>query len=413
VPKSLRQRLPEPVKRLARKARRGYKRTVASPPPAGIPQPPRPVVPDTPVRLLAGPANFAGQAWAWSRAAEREIDGLGAVVFDLDRGGLSFDSDYKVPVPVYRSGQWGAEQELWIGESFTHVLIDAMRPVLGPRYGEDCGAEIAVIERRGVAVSLAAHGSDIRLPSKHVELYPTSPFADPPAEQADYVQRLEKQAERLGAIIRGHDGPTFVSTPDLLDFAPAAHLLPVVVDIDRWTSPLPVLERERPVVLHAPSNGFLKGSPLIDPLLEELDARGVIEYRRIQGVPHSEMPGFVADSDIVVDQVVLGLYSVAAVEGLAAGRVVIAHVPDRIRARVPGGELPIVDATADTLVEVIEQILADRDAYRAIAAEGPAFARRVHDGRYSARVLADGLGLTPPPLDPSIPALPPAPGERP
>ncbi|MFX4971195.1 hypothetical protein ABTB72_19645, partial [Acinetobacter baumannii] len=83
------------------------------------------------------------------------------------------------------------------------------------------------------------------------------------------------------------------------------------------------------------------------------------------------MPALVADADIVLDQFVLGLYSAMAVQGLAAGRLVVAHVPDRVRERVPGGHLPIADATADDVVALIERVLDDRDTYRELAAQGP------------------------------------------
>ena len=73
-------------------------------------EPPRPVVADTPVRLLVGPANFAGQAWAWARAAERHLDGVGATVMGVQRGLLEFEADYAVPLPVYRSYPWSVAQ---------------------------------------------------------------------------------------------------------------------------------------------------------------------------------------------------------------------------------------------------------------------------------------------------------------
>jgi len=86
---------------------------------------------------------------------------------------------------------------------------------------------------------------------------------------------------------------------------------------------------------------------------------------------------------------------VAAGEGLAAARVVVGHVADRVRERV-GEDLPIVEATAQTVGEVLERICDERDWACERAAAGLDFVRRVHDGRRSAAVLAPFLGLTPP-----------------
>jgi hypothetical protein len=355
--------------------------------PAG--EPARPPVPTTAVRLLVGPANFAGQAWAWARAAEQHLDGVGATVMAVQRGGLDFEADYAVPVAVYRSPRWAAAQKDWITREFTHVLIDAMRPLMGPLYGDGCGREIDMLRAAGLTVGLIAHGSDIRVPSAHRALYPRSPF-DP---DHPTTKGLQAQSQRLSAVMLGFDGPTFVSTPDLLDFAPAATWLPVVVDGARWATDAPVLERPRPVVVHVPSNPFLKGSNLVDGPLQEMANRGLIEYRRLEGVPPEQMPLLVRDADIVLDQFMLGLYSVMAVEGMFAGRLVVAHVADRVRARVPG-ELPIVESGPEDVVTVLQQVLDDRDHYRGVAQAGLAYARQVHDGTRSARVLAGFLGGT-------------------
>jgi hypothetical protein len=388
--RSLRQRLPEPVLQLLRWLRRVLLRWRERLFPPDLVHPPRPVVDlQAPVRLLVGPANFAGQAWAWARAAERELPGVSATAMSVERGGLAFDSDYSVPVPVYRSLRWQREQLDAVRSTYTHVLMDAMRAVLGNRYGEDCRRDIQVLERAGLRVGLIAHGSDIRLGSLHRELYPHSPWHD---ESWDYGRRLQAQAERLGGILNGFDGATFVSTPDLLDFAPRATWLPTVVDAEPWRSDVPVLRRARPVVLHVPSNPRLKGSHLVDPLLHRMHDEGRIEYRRLEGVAPGDMPALVADADVVLDQFVLGLYSVMAIQGMAAGRLVVAHVHDRVRARTPV-PLPVLEATPDDLVEVLEKVLADRSPYQELAAQGPSYAAEVHDGRRSARVLAPFLGL--------------------
>ena len=220
---------------------------------------------------------------------------------------------------------------------------------MGPLYGDDCRREIETLQAAGVQVGLIAHGSDIRVPSQHRALYPRSPF-DP---DHPTTRGLQAQSERLAAVMLGLDGPTFVSTPDLLDFAPRASWLPVVVD-GRWACDRPVLERRRPVVVHVPSNPFLKGSALVDPHLKQMSDTGRIEYRRRRASRPTGCRMWWKDADIVLDQFVLGLYSVMAVQGMFAGRLVVAHVADRVRDRVPG-ELPVVEAGPDDVVDVLDE----------------------------------------------------------
>jgi hypothetical protein len=127
----------------------------------------------------------------------------------------------------------------------------------------------------------------------------------------------------------------------------------------------------------------MKGSDLIEPTLRDLEARGLIEYRRLEHVPQAELVGVIQDADIVLDHFVIGNYGVMTCQAMAAGRVSIANISKRVRDRVPVG-IPTIQADPDTLGSVIEGVLADRDAARTVAARGPAFVRELHDGRSSA-----------------------------
>lgn len=170
--------------------------------------------------------------------------------------------------------------------------------------------------------------------------------------------------------------------------------MPVVVDVERWATSEPVLERSRPLVMHAPSNPRLKGTEAIETALHRLAGTGLIEYRRLEGVPNDRMPAALAEADIVVDQLVMGLYGVGACEAMAAGRVVVSYVGDDVRARVratTGLDLPVAEAGPDTLADVVAGIVTDRDAARELAAAGPGFVREVHDGSRAAAALAGWL----------------------
>lgn len=383
--------VPEPVVALARDARRVLRRAAvlgsdASWPPAGA-------SPDAAagVRLLVGGANFAGQAWAWARTAER-LGGVSARAFAVRRGGFPFPSDLDVPVARLADPRWQRAQEQWVLGSFTHALVESFRPVLGDAHGSDCRGDLAVLRAGGIRLALVAHGSDVRQPSLHAATYPTSPFRGAGAE-GQYVAKLERQATRNRETAAHFDGPVFVSTPDLLDFVPGATWLPTVLDLAPWeqaAAGLGALERDRPLVLHVPTNPRLKGTAEIDAAMQALHAEGLVEYRRVQGVAPDDMPALVASADVVVDQVALGLYSLTAVEAMAAGRLVVAHVPEHVRARTPV-PLPVLEADGATLVDVVRQALAGRDSARALAAEGPAYVRAVHDGTRSAEVLAGWL----------------------
>jgi glycosyltransferase involved in cell wall biosynthesis len=152
------------------------------------------------------------------------------------------------------------------------------------------------------------------------------------------------------------------------------------------------MERAVPIVLHAPSRASMKGSAYVEDAMRVLTSEGLVDYRRIEGVAPSNMPDEIANCDIVLEQFTLGSYGVMAAQAMAAGRVVVGHVTPEVRGLCPG-DLPIVEATPDLLVDVVRGLLEDRDRAREFAEAGRRYVRDVHSGERSARVLIDTLGL--------------------
>lgn len=359
--------------------------------PSAIPAPVRP--PDGSTRLLIAPANFAAQGYAWARAAER-LPQVGAVNMQFrGRADYGFPADYAVAEQIYRhSFRWGRQQRDAVGAGFSHVAIEAERAVFGAAFDRVVAREVEWMRGRGIQVLSISHGTDIRLPGRHAQLDEWSPFR---RGDADWVAALDRQARANQRVLDAIDAPEFVSTPEMLLDRPGSRWLPIVVDPDRWSTDAPVLEHPTPVIVHAPTNPLVKGTALVEPVVEAMASAGTVDYRRVLKVPADRMPGLYADADVVLEQFALGMYSVTAVEAMAAGRLVIGHVHDQVRDHVrdvTGHELPVVEATPDSLRDVLHDVVERRETYREIAATGPRFVAEVHDGRESARVLAPFLG---------------------
>lgn len=360
---------------------------------ADIPQPP--ATGSQPVRLLIGPANEVEQGFQWARAVERSYDGVDAVaVMGFDPGNYGVRADLRIPEAVYlRSRAWHDAFEAALLRR-THVLIESALPLLGRRYRSDAFAEAARLREAGVAVAMIFHGSDIRPPARHAADEPWSPYRDRRMPSALLADRTGRTLSRL----RRDRLPAFVTTPDLLRYVPGATWCPVVVSPADWRTERPAPRPGTPpVVVHAPSSARVKGTHLIDPVARRLAAEGVIDYRRVEGLPATAMPGVYAEADVVLDQFLIGSYGVAACEALASGRLVVGHVDEATRALVlaeTGTDLPIVEATVDDLEAVLRAIARDPDAFAENRRAGPDFVEAVHDGRRSALALSGFLGLS-------------------
>ncbi|MGV1034572.1 MAG: glycosyltransferase [Microbacteriaceae bacterium] len=345
--------------------------------------------PSKPVRLFIGPVNYAGQGHQWARAVELLGDVSARNFVNSDNNVLQYPSDYQVPWRTSEhSRRWQRELLDALSTSYTHVLFEACFPVLGGMFGGDVAKQVALLQSKGLSVGIVGHGTDVRLPSRHVQQEPWSMF-----HSDDWVrpQLVEDVVGRNLRLIDALNVPTFVSTAGLLLDVPKAHFLGVIIDATPWRTDAGVLEREQLKVIHAPTNTFVKGSDDVRPIARKLHDEGIIEFVEIERIPHEQMPGVVQSADVVLDQFRIGDYGVAACESMAAGRLCLAHVSDQVRdvvGRAAGMDLPIPETTLNSLETRLRDIAANRDRYRAIAAKGPDYVQTLHSGSYSREVLS-------------------------
>ncbi|MCC2594532.1 glycosyltransferase [Tessaracoccus sp. OS52] len=342
-------------------------------------------------RLRIGCANTGGQPQLWATSLMREHPEAMAESAWLFRDGpLRFPVDETITYHQWVAPYWQRNLARKLENRVTHVLTESARAMVGAKFGKFFYEEIDYFKAQGIKQGLVFHGSDIRNPAKHAQLEPDSPFRDPDDELTAVLQR---QVEAITPHVLAFDGPVFVTTQDLLDYLPDASWLPIVVDTDWWTSDIvPMSGDGAPKVFHVPSKNKMKGSDAVDEACLQLQAQGRIRYLRDEGLTREQMHDRMMSADIVIDQVRLGDYGITAVEAMSGGKVVIGHVADRVRSRLPG-DVPIVEADSENLREVLEGLLDDRGRAAALSRAGREYAVAWHDGRHSAAVLADFMEL--------------------
>ncbi|MGI8574481.1 MAG: hypothetical protein ACR2MA_03885 [Egibacteraceae bacterium] len=342
-------------------------------------------------KLAIGPRNGNGQAWAWAQAL-RHHAGLPVEVFTAEyssgRLAMTHRTDVSIPLKDWKRREW----QIWwahrLQTQFSHVLIEQGLTACGWLNGKGFFDDLPAMLNSGMKVGLVFRGSEIRDPAGHAARERWSPFQDPndplTAELQSRFARVRREVDRC-------DVPKVVTTMDLLDDVPGAIWLPHVLDTQTWQPGPPILQRSRPVVLHAPSRtGQMKGSQWVDEACQPLHDAGVIEYRRLRGVPYAEMPSRIRAADIVIDQLALGSHGVLALQAMASERLVIGHVSGRVRSRL-SDQIPVVEAEPPDVRGVLEDTLAARDHSRHLAASGREYVLRYHAGEESADRLQANL----------------------
>jgi glycosyltransferase involved in cell wall biosynthesis len=221
----------------------------------------------------------------------------------------------------------------------------------------------------------------------------------PPSLQFPILRATRRKSvfHYLGSDIRGKrpeeltDGKRadaeIVGSYAALRWVPEAHVVPPGLDL-RTYSPVPPSDNPRPLVVHAPSNREKKGTRYVIEACERLE----VDLDIVEGVRHDEARDRYARADIVVDQLNAGWHGVFALEAMALGKPVLAHLDPETVARSAEGygiRVPIVPATKDNMVDALRPLVESPALRREIGAASRAYVDQVHDiDRIADRLLA-------------------------
>ena len=155
-------------------------------------------------------------------------------------------------------------------------------------------------------------------------------------------------------------------------------MIPPGVDLNA-IAPVAPSGRQRPVVVHAPSSRRRKGTEHVLAACAELD----VDLRIVEGLHHDEALEHYRDADIVVDQLNAGWYGLFAIECMALGKPVVTFLHDEAVRRTEEAfdiRVPIVNATADTLRERLDELVSlGIDGREEVGRASRAYVERVHD----------------------------------
>ena len=136
----------------------------------------------------------------------------------------------------------------------------------------------------------------------------------------------------------------------------------------------------------------IKSSHIYLPLIQKLKERGLpLELFEPQGVPNRELRFLQVQVDIFLDMLTYGWFGANAREAMMLGKPVICYIRpqwlESLRLEIPeyAAELPIVDATPDTVEAVVLDLIGNPDKRLAIGRRSRAFALKWHSAQAAGR----------------------------
>jgi glycosyltransferase involved in cell wall biosynthesis len=308
------------------------------------------------LRVTHCPVNIAGIPWENVQALRRK--GLDAELVVFERGRLHPEADWSLD----RHGgfahrqltQWAAFAKLLPRTDIFHFYFGL---TLVPKSVQF--PILRAARRKSVFHFL---GTDIR--------------GKTPQELA-YAKRADAQ---------------IVGSYDAIRWVPGAQVVPPGLDLRPFT-PHPPSDAARPLVVHAPSSREKKGTRYVIEACAQLP----VDLDIVEGVPHDVARERYARADIVVDQLNAGWHGVFALEAMALGKPVVAHINAETLERSAEGfgvRLPIVAATKETLVDALRPLVENPALRREIGAASRAYVEQVHDiDRVADRLIDIYAGL--------------------
>ena len=185
-----------------------------------------------------------------------------------------------------------------------------------------------------------------------------------------------------GSDLRGkfEDEQCFVSTPDLLKFAPNGIWIPIAIDVNEILKNDKIQKKKNEVkkIAHYPYYKIRKThDDNYSETLNKIKSEYNYEIVEIINVKHTEAISLISECDIVIGKIMpeMGWFSTFELEGMLLEKPVIAYVSDELYEKY---KPPIYRTTKDTFEKDLVNLLEDEKRQKNLAAEGKTYVCNTH-----------------------------------
>jgi glycosyltransferase involved in cell wall biosynthesis len=301
------------------------------------------------MRILHAPQNYADQAGSVVRALRAM--GHDAEYWEYGESRFGFEADRRIDVS---SGDPGILWQTFLEAKdrfdvfhfhFANSFFPYHWAVVPPYW------DLPVLRMLGKKVFFTFHGSDSRMRKIAEEHNPYA--AEFFAEGDPDDDRLQKSIN----VIKTYANKMFVVSAELLPYVPEAKAIPRAIDLSRWPEQ-PAVQRKVPRIAHFPSRRSFKGTSRIVEGMAQLQREGIaFDFQLIEGIPNEQLKGLLQDTDILVDNILMGDFGVASIEAMACSRVAVARLSEPVRRANHG--IPVYDVTPETFVDQMRILIKD------------------------------------------------------
>lgn len=197
-------------------------------------------------------------------------------------------------------------------------------------------------------------------------------------------QSTQRMFKRYGfeCLIPGYELPDYLDASIFAGYYQTRACLM----LEDYTPHYPDAHKQRPLLVHAPSNKSRKGTEAVVNAVNKLARTHRFEFRLIHNMPRNEALKTVAQCDLFLDQFTIGAEGLAAYEAMALGKPVVCFIKPSLLKRYPA-DCPIVVADQNSLEAILAPLLQQGRPRHEIGRLSRAYIETHHEARLVAGEL--------------------------
>ncbi|MBN8586568.1 MAG: glycosyltransferase [Ignavibacteria bacterium] len=137
-------------------------------------------------------------------------------------------------------------------------------------------------------------------------------------------------------------------------------------------------------ILHAPSNPVYKGTKYIVEVINRLKDNFDFEFITITNISINELYNEIEKSDLIIDQMLTGIYGLFSIEAMAMYKPVVCYVREDSWDLI-ADECPIYNASPDTLYDTLYNILSNPSQLIERGIRSRAFVEKFHNAKKTSK----------------------------
>ncbi|ETI67132.1 glycosyltransferase family 4 protein [Neobacillus vireti] len=233
-------------------------------------------------------------------------------------------------------------------------------------------ADLPLLKELGKKMVMHHWGSDVRSVRMVRKL---NPYRLPPTYYTDL--EIDRQLKYVTKYIDTAIVQDYEAYPYVKDYYKKVFVLPLACNVEDFEVSYPLVTNDNPAIVHAPTNRSFKGSNHVEAAVNQLQGKAEFTYQIVEKMSHEKAIAIYKDADIIIDQLLCGTYGMFSVEAMAMGKPVVAFIRDDVRNKFPA-ELPIVQATPETLADVLLELIQNPERRHEIGRAGRRYVETYH-----------------------------------